>query len=306
VVYLASDKMTKKVYALKTLSKVHLLEHTTDAIMSTKHEKEIMASLHHPFIMGMYSSFQDDRYVYLLLPLFQGGELFGRIYHEEGSKYGLKEDDAIFYSACIIEALGHLHSRSIIYRDLKPDNVMLTSEGYAVLIDMGLAKFVVGKTYSMVGTPSYIAPEVLLGRGHNKTVDYWAFGVILFEMLAGTTPFYWEGASQKDEYEAILRADYQCPDSFSAAAKDLIGKLLVLDPAQRLGHMQRGHLEIMSNPWFNFINFKRLRKKEIASPWIPPIKDSMDVSNFANYDPDEVRPPYRELTAKEQLLFKGF
>lgn len=111
MVYLASHKKTKKTYALKTLSKVHLLEHTTNAIEATKHEKEIMASVQHPFIMGMHAAFQDDRYLYMLLPLFQGGELFGLIYKDDGSKYGLKDDDAIFYSACIVEALSHLHSR---------------------------------------------------------------------------------------------------------------------------------------------------------------------------------------------------
>ena len=111
VVYLASHTKTKKTYALKTLSKVHLLEHATDAVTATKHEKEIMASVHHPFIMRMYASFQDDRYVYLLLPLFQGGELFSQIYKDDSSSWGLKPDDAVFYSACIVEALGHLHSR---------------------------------------------------------------------------------------------------------------------------------------------------------------------------------------------------
>ena len=111
VVYLASDRKTQKTYALKTLSKLHLLEHTTNAIEATMHEKEIMSSIHHPFIMGMHASFQDERYVYLLLPLFQGGELFGLIYKEDRSRYGLKDDDAIFYSACVVEALAHLHSR---------------------------------------------------------------------------------------------------------------------------------------------------------------------------------------------------
>lgn len=173
-----------------------------------------------------------------------------------------------------------------------------------MIIDMGLAKFVVGKTYSMVGTPSYIASEVLLGRGHNKAVDYWALGCILYEMIDGTTPFYWDGATQKDEFEAILRCDYKCPDYFSEPVKDLIGKLLVLDPTKRLGAGLRGHADVMNHPWFNSVNFKKLRRKEIPSPWTPEVKDSMDVSNFADYD--EVDPPYRELTPKEQLLFEGF
>ena len=112
-VYLASNKQTHQIYALKTLSKVHLLEHTTDAIEATKREKDIMTSVHHPFIMSMYASFQDSRWVYLVLPLFQGGELFGLIYKEDGSHYGLKDDEAIFYSACVVEGLAYLHSRYV-------------------------------------------------------------------------------------------------------------------------------------------------------------------------------------------------
>ena len=307
VVYLASDRKTKKTYALKALSKLHLLEHTTNAIESTMHEKEILSSIRHPFIMGMHACFQDDQYLYLLLPLFQGGELFALIYKEDESKYGLKKDDAVFYSACVVEALSHMHSRSIVYRDLKPDNVMINSQGYAVIIDMGLAKFVVGKTYSMVGTPSYIAPEVLIGKGHNQAADFWSFGCLLYEMLEGSTPFYWEGGTQKDEFEAICKCDYKCPDPFPEDAKDLIDKLLVLDPSKRLGGAgARGHFDVMAHPWFNSINFRSLRKMEIRSPWVPEVKDSLDASNFPEYNEDEIVAPYRELSAAEQLLFKGF
>ena len=218
---------------------------------------------------------------------------------------------------------------------------MINSEGYAVIIDMGLAKFVTGKTYSMVGTrkiiclsmplklffwktinqfisriyafvvlplftASYIAAEVLLGKGHNQAVDYWALGCLLYEMIAGTTPFYWDGATQKDEFEAICRCDYQFGDDFSEGLKNLMGKLLVLDPSKRLGAGIRGHLDVMSHPWFDPINFKKLRKMEIASPWVPEVKDALDASNFAEYDESEITPPYRELSEKEQLLFTGF
>lgn len=158
----------------------------------------------------------------------------------------------------------------------------------------------------MVGTPSYIAAEVLLGRGHNKAVDYWALGVLLYEMLAGQTPFYWEGGTQKDEFEAILNCDYIFPDTFSEEAKDLIGKLLVLEPNSRLGSGPRGNVEIMSHDWFNAINLKRLRKKEIEAPWMPEIKDEFDASNFSEYEPEDVQLPYRELTEKEQQQFIGF
>ena len=126
-------------------------------------------------------------------------------------------------------------------------------------------------------------------------------------MLDGCTPFYWEGATQKDEFEAILRCDYKCPDYFSAEAKDLIDKLLVLDATKRLGAGgPRAHKDVMHHSWFDSIKFKQLRRKGMPSPWTPEVKDSMDVSNFAEYDEDEVEPPYRELTEKEQMLFKGF
>lgn len=183
---------------------------------------------------------------------------------------------------------------------------MLDSDGYAIIIDMGLAKFVVGKTYSMVGTPSYIAPEVLLGRGHNKSCDYWALGVVLFEMLNGGCPFSYEGATQKDEFELILNCDYKCPDTFPRDVTDLIQKLLVLEPEKRFGCKHMGHLEIKSHQWFNAINFKRLRKKQIDAPWKPAVKDSFDASNFGSFNAADVEEPYRELTAKEQEEFKGF
>jgi serine/threonine protein kinase len=158
----------------------------------------------------------------------------------------------------------------------------------------------------MVGTPAYISPEVLLGRGHGKGCDYWATGVLLYEMLDGSAPFSWEGATQRDEFELILNCDYKCPESFPEEAKDLIQKLLVLEPEKRLGNKPRGNMEIMAHDWFNSINFKRLRKKEIGAPWAPDVKDAFNASNFGTFNSDQVKEPYRELTKKEQEEFSGF
>ena len=153
---------------------------------------------------------------------------------------------------------------------------------------------------------SYIAAEVLLGKGHNQAVDYWALGCLVYEMIEGTTPFYWDGATQKDEFEAICRCDFQCGSNFSEGAKNLISKLLVLDPSKRLGGDIRGNSDVMNHHWFDPINFKMLRKMEITSPWVPEVKDALDSSNFAEYDESEITPPYRDLSDNEQLLFVGF
>ena len=306
-VYLASHKATRATYALKTLSKLHLLEHDTDAVNATKNEIDIMSSIHNTFIMKLHACFMDERYVYLVLPLYQGGELFSRIYKDDGSPYGLKPEEAVFYSACIVEALGHLHSRSIIHRDLKPDNVMINESGYAVLIDMGLAKFVVGKTYTFVGTPAYISPEVILGRGHNKASDFWALGCVLYEMIDGSTPFYWEGATERDEFEAILNGDCKCPESFPKVLTNLIDQLIVLEPSKRLGsNARRGQFDVMDHAWFDPINFKKLRKGDIFPPWVPQLKDSMDLSQFSNFDDEDNEAPYRDLTYKEQEQFSSW
>ena len=125
-------------------------------------------------------------------------------------------------------------------------------------------------------------------------------------MIEGTTPFYWDGATQKDEFEAICRCDFQCGSNFSEGAKNLISKLLVLDPSKRLGGDIRGNSDVMNHHWFDPINFKMLRKMEITSPWVPEVKDALDSSNFAEYDESEITPPYRDLSDNEQLLFVGF
>ena len=140
-----------------------------------------MSTIDHPFILKLVGSFQDDGHLYLLLPFNQGGELYDVIHYKKKNKmfaktqHGLKKDgySAQFYGGCILEALGYMHVRNIVYRDLKPENAMIMKDGYCVLIDMGFAKVVIDKTYTMVGTPEYLAPEIIMSRGHGTPCDYW-------------------------------------------------------------------------------------------------------------------------------------
>ena len=175
---------------------------------SVLREKELLCLLHHPFILNMVSSFQDDENLYLVLPLIQGGELFSVVQSRALRGKGLPNKDAAFYGGCIIEALGHFHHRYIAYRDLKLENCMLAIDGYVKIVDLGFAKVVVDQSYTFCGTPDYLAPEIIMSKGHNHATDYWAFGVLLFELLTASSPFNKPGLSQMDMFKRIVLQQY--------------------------------------------------------------------------------------------------
>jgi serine/threonine protein kinase len=167
---------------------------------SVLREKELLQFLSHPFILDLVSSFQDATNLYLGLPLIQGGELFN-VVEDQARKTGsgLKNNDAAFYAAGIIEALGHFHHRHMAYRYLKLENVMIDVDGYTKIVDLVFAKVIVDKSYTFGGTPEYLAPEIItISKGHNHAVDYWSFGVLLYELLAGRSPFNKPGIQPMD------------------------------------------------------------------------------------------------------------
>ncbi|CAB9521209.1 Protein kinase 4 (Fragment) [Seminavis robusta] len=325
-VYLVSHKTSKKTYALKIFDKLHCFEHTAgfDAVKSLNREAEVLRLIQSPFILQMYQSWQDKTCVYFLLPLIPGGELSKRLYdytNQEGNStdVGLPTDHALFYSACIAEAIAHMHQRNIAYRDLKPDNIMIDREGYCVLIDLGFTKVIMDKSYTMCGTPGYVASEQLASgnrgggvrRHHTKLVDWWSFAVVLYELLKNQTPFQCPGMDDWDTQDAIMIADYKCPGFFPAAAKDLIDKLIVVDVTKRLGYAAEpgtsNHAAILQHEWFETIDFDKLRAKELSAPWIPPLQDDKDTSHFYEFDEkEEEYLPYRSLSATEQKEFEKF
>jgi serine/threonine protein kinase len=296
----------KRPYALKVQSKYELVQNSQ--ARGVVQEKNIMAQLSHPFIIQLVNTYQDKQRVYMLLGLVQGGELYSVLHNSKSD--GVPEKSAKFYGSGILEGLSYMHRRHILYRDLKPENVLIDAQGYPVIVDLGFAKHVPEKTYTLCGTPLYIAPEVVLNRGHDKGADHWSLGVLIFEMIAGYTPFYKEGMDQITLFRAIVRGSFAFPKSgvMSTEAEDLILRLLVVDPSQRLGSLARGQKDIYRQSWFSNMNFDRLKRKEIRAPWVPKIKDPLDTANFENWDhlADKNKANDPPISARENALFDVF
>ena len=274
-VCLVQYKPTKEYYAMKSLKKDVLLD--MDQVQSTILEKKILQSLDHPFLVGMVFCFQTEERIYFIMPFIRGGELFQ---HLRTEKF-FKEDKARFYAASMGLALEYLHNHGIVYRDIKPENILIGEDGYLKLIDFGMAKMLQGneKATSFCGTPEYLAPEIITGEGHNRAADWWSYGILLFEMLCGIPPFYCENTERM--YDLITNAELRFPKRIQVSdnAKDLIKKLLIKQQDKRLG-VNKGFEEIKTHPFFQGFDFDALLAKKLEAPFIPVLKDSLDVGNF--------------------------
>ena len=274
-VCLVQYKPTKEYYAMKSLKKDVLVD--MDQVESTILEKKILQTLDHPFLVGMIFCFQTEERIYFIMPFVRGGELFQ---HLRSEKF-FKEDKARFYAASIGIALDYLHNNGIIYRDIKPENILIGEDGYLKLIDFGMAKMVQGneKATSFCGTPEYLAPEIITGEGHNRAADWWSYGILIFEMLCGIPPFYCENTERM--YDLITNAELRFPKRIplSDNAKDLIKKLLVKKQDKRLG-VNKGFEEIKAHPFFQGFDFEALLNKKMEPPFIPTLHGKLDVGNF--------------------------
>lgn len=223
-----------------------------------------------PFVIGLHWAFKSSDYLHMVLDFCPGGELF---YHL--TKYGkFEEDIARFYFAEVLLALEYLHDNNIVYRDLKPENVLLDVDGHVVLTDFGLSKDHFEKdnlAYSFCGSPEYMSPEMLSETGHGRMNDVYALGCLLYEFLNGLPPHY--DADRDTMFEKIVTKPLAIPSSNSSEAKDLLKKLLTKNQRSRLGY-KGGIAEIKKHPFLKSIDFEALSKKEIAPPFIPDIDES--------------------------------
>jgi len=221
--------------------------------------------MNHPFIMKLHFAFQNVDKLFLVLDYCAGGEIFFHLSRHRR----FPEKVAQFYTAELLLALGHCHDNGVIYRDLKPENVLLDSHGHVKLGDFGLAKDNIRHPYkgalSKVGTPEYMAPEISQQFGHGFCVDYWGLGMLLYEMMTGLPP--WYTTDRKKLFKRLNTAPLDIPSFFSSAASSFVFSLLQRDPRRRLG--VRGQLSIQGHPFFSGVDFKALLLKRIRPPISP-------------------------------------
>ncbi|KAF8820628.1 AGC kinase [Cardiosporidium cionae] len=276
--------------AVKRLKKaVVIRQKQVDHIVS---ERKILSQVMHPFVVNLIGSFKDDRFLYIALEYVVGGEFFTYLRRIKRCN----EEAARFYTAQVILIFDYLHSKNIIYRDekdrvwrdLKPENLLIDSSGYLKLTDFGFAKVIEHRTFTLCGTPEYIAPEVLLNRGHGKPVDWWTLGILIYEMIVGYPPFFDE--DPMGVYHKILNGKIVFPAFFPKYAKLLVRRFLSADLSKRYGNLRNGIDDIRNHKWFEDFPWDLLLGKSLAPPYKPRIKSLDDSSNFEAY-PETVEQP---------------
>jgi serum/glucocorticoid-regulated kinase 2 len=259
-------KDTQRIYALKTIRKAHIISRSE--VAHTLAERSVLSQINNPFIVPLKFTFQSPEKLYFVLAFVNGGELFHHLQKEQ--RFDINRSR--FYTAELLCALECLHGFNVIYRDLKPENILLDYSGHIALCDFGLCKLDMkdeDRTNTFCGTPEYLAPELLLGQGYTKTVDWWTLGVLLYEMLTGLPPFYDENTNEM--YRKILSEPlhFPGPEVVPPAAKDLLTKLLNRKPDQRLG--AQGASEIKSHPFFHSIDWRKLLQRKYEPTFKPNV-----------------------------------
>lgn len=289
-VYLVRHSPSDQYFALKTLSISKVV--STRQTEHVHSEKRILSCLSHPFIVKMYCTASDRRSLHMLFEYLSGGELFSYLRASKNFSTHMSR----FYAAEIISALQYLHTKQIVYRDLKLENLMLNKDGHVKITDFGFAKEISEKTWTMCGTPEYLAPEIITHEGHGKAVDWWSLGILIYEMIVGMPPF--QGRALNEVFGKILEGKVRFPRNFDSNAKDLVRKLLQRDQSKRLGNLKYGAMDIMNHKWFADINWDDVAEMKLTPPVIPTVYSSDDTGNFDSYDEDsddEAPPSQQEL-----------
>lgn len=286
IAYLKRDRSQR--YAIKMLKKDNIVK--MKQIEHTLNEKKILSSVSFPFIVHLAYSFKDNSNLYMVLEYVSGGEMFTHL--RKTGRY--TEEVVCFYASQIVLTFEYLHYLNIIYRDLKPENVLFDASGFIKITDFGFAKIIKDRTWTLCGTPEYLAPEIILSRGYNKAVDWWALGVLIYEMAAGYPPFYAENPIQI--YEKIVSGHLRFPAHFSSEIKDLLKNLLQVDLTKRIGNLKNGVSDVKQHKWFSQVDWIAIYEKRIKAPYAPK-------EEYEHYDEE---PLYISTTEKYAKEFADF
>ena len=299
----SADPSDLRPMALKCMKKKQIVRSKMTA--SINNERALMSAVEHPFLLRLITTFQDKDQVYMLLDYVQGGELFSRL----AKKGRLSFSHSRFYAACVVSAFEHIHSKQIIYRDLKPENLLIDAQGYLRGVDFGFAKKLQAgkKTYTVCGTPEYLAPEIILNKGHDYGVDNYAVGILVYEMEVGVSPFADQSGNMSSNVicQNILQGRARFPSSLNVRTKKLVQDLLEKSSAKRLGGGASGTSELINHEYFRELKFDLLVEKRYNAPWAPRLQGMLDFSNFDQYEVQEYDPA-RDAYSGKQTLFEGF
>lgn len=305
-VMLAEEKRSGYLYAIKVLKKEFIIEN--DEVESTKSEKRVFlaaARERHPFLLGLHSCFQTETRVYFVMEYISGGDLMLHIQREQFTPRRAK-----FYAAEVLLALEYFHKQGIIYRDLKLDNILLTLDGHVKVADYGLCKedmWFGSTTSTFCGTPEFMAPEILLEQRYGRAVDWWAFGILIYEMLLGQAPF--RGDDEDEIFDAILEDEPLYPIHMPPDSVSILHKLLTRDPTKRLGAGPSDAEEIKAHPFFRDVNWDDMFHKRVPPPFIPTLKNPSDTSWFDTEFTSEkptLTPVHSVLSTQDQAEFRSF
>ncbi|GAB1862874.1 cAMP-dependent protein kinase catalytic subunit beta-like [Camponotus japonicus] len=296
-VILVKYKPTSSYYAMKILDKAKLVK--MKQIDHTRNEKRILQCVNFPFMVFMEFFFKDNSYVYMVLPFAQGGEMFTHL--RRMGKFD--ESLAKFYAAQVALALEYLHHCSLIYRDLKPENILIENSGYIRVTDFGFCKMVDGRTWTLCGTPEYLAPEVILSKGYGKAVDWWSFGVLVYEMNAGYPPFY--AHDPMKIYEKIVAGKYKFAHHFGEELRDILKNILQVDLTRRYGNLKDGSMDIKKHRWFQSIDWIEIYHQKVQPSFIPHCINGNSglASNFDHYDEEPLEIASSDQYGKEFAHF---